>query len=137
LIKIIFNFVKITIKNNITKIYFDYTRFLPFFYILFFFVLISNLGGLIPFVYTITSLALVPFFFSLINFIFVSIFIVSGYRTLSLAGFFPAGTNIYIAPLLVLIEIISYFVKLFSLAVRLFANMFAGHVLVKVLLSLA
>jgi F-type H+-transporting ATPase subunit a len=103
---------------------------------LFFFIMFSNIFGLLPFGYTVTSLIIIPFFFSIINFIFTSIIGLKKYKFFIFAGFLPAGTNIFIAPLLIIIEVISYFIKLFSLAVRLFANMFAGHVLVKVLLSL-
>lgn len=57
-------------------------------------------------------------------------------RLFSLAGFLPAGTSIFIAPLIIIIEIVSNFAKFISLGIRLFANMFAGHLLLKVFYSI-
>jgi F-type H+-transporting ATPase subunit a len=110
---------------------------MPYFFMLFLFILIANLIGIFTFSYTITSLLVVPFFLSFINFVFTGILMLRKYGLVVLAGFLPSGTNLIIAPLLIIIEGISYFIKLISLAVRLFANMFAGHILIKVLLSLA
>ena len=134
--KELFEFVKKTVKNNITDVYSPYYNFTLFFNNLFFFILISNLIGLFSFTYTVTSLLLIPFFFSFICFVFSTVASIRKYGLNVVGGFLPEGTSLFIAPLLIIIEIISYFIKLISLAVRLFANMFAGHVLVKVLLSL-
>lgn len=128
--------IKKTVKNNITDVLSSYYNFTPFFNNLFFFILISNLMGLLSFTYTVTSLLLVPFFLSFICFLLSTIAATRKYGFNILGGFLPEGTSLFIAPLLIIIEIISYFIKLISLAVRLFANMFAGHVLIKVLLSL-
>jgi ATP synthase subunit 6 len=109
------------------------------FLILFFtFVLIMgvNLIGLIPYVFTITSAFIITFTYSLI--IFICINILGIYRT----GFFkffemflPSGTPLSITFLLILIELISYIARLFSLSIRLFANMMAGHTLLKILIG--
>lgn len=130
------NLVKLTVENNMSSKNFNYSAYLPIFYIMFFLILFFNITGLIPFTYTITSLLVVPFFLSGINFFFTTFLGFRKYGLTFFGGFLPADTNIFIAPLLILIEIVSYLVKVLSLAVRLFANMFAGHVLVKVLLSL-
>jgi len=55
--------------------------------------------------------------------------------TAVLANFLPTGTPIFIAPLLILIEMISYFSRIFSLSIRLFANMLSGHGLLKILIG--
>jgi F-type H+-transporting ATPase subunit a len=88
--------------------------------------------GLLPFALTLTSSLVGPFFISLVLF-FGCFYILSLQRRIfSLAGFLPAGSDLFVAPLLSTVEVISYAAKFISLAVRLFANMFAGHLLLKV-----
>jgi F-type H+-transporting ATPase subunit a len=99
-------------------------------------IVIANLLGIIPFSFTFTSSVVVPFFFSFIVF-FVCLFSLISRNGLGfLAGFLPAGTSLAIAPLIITIEVISNLAKFISLGIRLFANMFAGHLLLKVFYSI-
>jgi F-type H+-transporting ATPase subunit a len=106
--------------------------YFPFIFTLFMFVLFSNLFGMIPYSFTVTSHIIVTFAMALVVFIGVTIigFAKHGPRFLSL--FVPSGCPIWLLPLVVTIEVISYFVRPISLSVRLFANMMAGHTMLKV-----
>jgi ATP synthase subunit 6 len=99
-------------------------------------ILLSNLLGIIPNSYTFTSGLAVPFFFSTAVLIIYVITLLKRFRLTVFAGFLPAGTSVFIAPLIILIEIISTLAKFLSLGIRLFANMFAGHLLLKVFYSI-
>jgi ATP synthase subunit 6 len=109
-----------------------------FIILLFTFVLIIglNLIGIIPFTFTITSSFALTFFYSLIVFILINITGIfrSGFLNFFVI-FLPSGTPLNITFLLILIELISYFARLFSLSIRLFANMMAGHTLLKILIG--
>lgn len=111
-------------------------RFFPFIATLFLFILFSNLIGLIPGSYTVTSQIIVTAVFS---FVVYGISLVLGF-TLHGAKFLgilvPPGTPGWLVPLMIPIEIISQVARPVSLAVRLFANMTAGHVMLAVLFSL-
>ncbi len=103
--------------------------------IAFLFVMLNllNIYGLIPYTFVLTSQFSFTFFcsfifFSALNFTGIT---VHGLHLFSL--FFPSGAPIFISPLLVVIEFISYFARVFSLAIRLFANITAGHILLKIL----
>lgn len=103
----------------------------------FFFVAGANLIGMIPFTFTITSHIIVTFCLSFYLFMAINI---QAYvsKDLSFYGLFvPSGAPTLILPFLVLIEIISYIARVFSLAIRLFANMMAGHSLLKILIGFA
>ena len=92
----------------------------------------GNLLGMIPFSYTFTSQIIVTFAMAMTIFIGVTVIglVRHGFHFFSL--FVPPGMPVVLAPLLVPIEIISYFVRPVSLSVRLFANMMAGHTMMKV-----
>lgn len=112
-------------------------KFFPFIFVIFGFILISNVSGLVPYSFTITSHLIQTIVLALTVFIGVVIICSSihGFRMLGL--FLPGGTSIALAFLLVPIEIVSYIFKPLSLAVRLFANMMAGHTLLKVIAGFA
>ena len=113
---------------NITKlIYFPYN------YILFIFILIANVFGMIPYSYTITSAFIIVLFLSMTTMIGITIIgiVQHGFKILGL--FLLSGSSFLMIPLLMVIEIISYFARVLSLAIRLFANMLSGHVLLKIL----
>jgi len=112
-------------------------QFFPFIFTLFSFILISNLIGLIPYSFTITSHLVVTLALSLTVFIGLNIICVKEHGIKMLGLFLPPGSDLALAPLLVPIEFISYIFRLFSLAVRLFANMMAGHTLLKVIAGFA
>ncbi len=110
-------------------------RYLPIFYYLFIFILISNFVGIVPFTYTITSMLILPFFLSTTFFGGVIIIGIRKHKLNFFAGFLPSGVPSFIAPFLIVIEFISYVMRVFSLAIRLFANILSGHILIKILIS--
>ena len=108
-------------------------RFFPIIFTLFMFILFGNLLGMIPFSFTFTSQIIVTLVMALVVFIGVTIlgFIKHGLHFFSF--FVPPGSPVWMWPLLIPIEIISYLSRPISLSVRLFANMLAGHTLLKVI----
>lgn len=110
-------------------------RYLPIIMTIFIFILISNIIGNIPYAYTTTSQLIITLTISLSMFIGITIIGFLNYGLKYLSILLPSGTSIAIAPLLVIVELISYMAKAISLAVRLFANMLAGHTLLKIIAS--
>ena len=110
-------------------------KYFPFISVLFTFILFSNLIGLIPYSFTVTSHLIVTFTLSLSIFIGVNIICIQRYKTHMLSLFIPANTSFGLALLLVPIEFVSYIFKPISLGVRLFANLMAGHTLLKVIVG--
>jgi len=106
--------------------------FFPFIFTLFMFVLFANMVGMLPYSFTVTSHIIVTFVLASIVFVGVTIlgFIKHGFKYLQL--FVPKGVPVILLPLIVVIEIISYLSRPISLSVRLFANMMAGHTMLKV-----
>jgi F-type H+-transporting ATPase subunit a len=107
------------------------SKFFPYVFSLFTFILVANLVGLFPGTYTFTSQIVVTFALALISF---SLVLITGFGKNGL-GFFkllaPAGLPFIMYFLIIPIELISFLSRPFSLAIRLFANMMAGHVLLK------
>jgi F-type H+-transporting ATPase subunit a len=110
-------------------------KYFPFIFTLFMFVLFANMLGMIPYTFTVTSHIIVTFALAIVVFIGVTIigFIKHGAGYLKL--FVPSGVPVFLLPLLVVIEVISYLTRPISLSVRLFANMMAGHTMLKVFAS--
>ena len=106
--------------------------YFAFIFSLFMFVLFCNMFGMIPYTFTVTSHIIVTFMLAAFIFIGVTIigFIKHGFGYLKL--FVPSGVPVILLPLIVVIEIISYLSRPISLSVRLFANMMAGHTMMKV-----
>lgn len=107
-------------------------KYFPFVFSIFFFVLLGNLLGMVPYMFTFTSHIIVTFTLAMIVFLFVTILgiVLHGFRFFSL--FMPKGVSIFLAPILIPVEMISYMSRPISLSVRLFANMMAGHTMMKV-----
>jgi F-type H+-transporting ATPase subunit a len=107
-------------------------RYFPFVFTIFMFVLFGNMLGMVPYSFTFTSHIIVTFAMALVVFVGVTIlgFVKHGLHFFSF--FVPPGVSIAMWPLLIPIEILSYFSRPISLSVRLFANMLAGHTLLKV-----
>ena len=107
-------------------------RYFPFVFSIFMFVLIGNMVGMIPYQFTFTSHIIVTFALATVVFIGVTIlgFVNHGIRFFTF--FYIPGVPFYMHPLLIPIEVISYLSRPISLSVRLFANMLAGHTLLKV-----
>lgn len=109
--------------------------YLPFIYSLFFFILIGNLISNVPYSFAVTASGVVALGLSLTIFIGVTILSLSIHGIKFFSFFIPAGTPLGLVPLLALIELISYLARAVSLGVRLFANITAGHTLLKILSS--
>ncbi len=107
-------------------------RFFPLVFSLFMFILISNLVGLIPYSFTVTSHIIVTAALALLVFFTVVIVGVKEHGLHFFKLFVPSGVPIYILPLVVAIEIISFLSRPLSHSVRLFANMLAGHITLNV-----
>ena len=107
-------------------------RFFPLVFSLFMFVLTANLIGMFPYAFTVTSHIVVTFALAMLVFLVVTIYgvILNGFGFLRL--FLPSGVPLALAPLIVPIEIVSYFSRPVSHSVRLFAVMLAGHITLKV-----
>jgi len=108
-------------------------RFFPFVFTLFMFVLLGNLLGMIPYSFTFTSHIIVTFAMAIMIFIGVTILGLVKHKMHFFSFFVPPGVPVAMWPLLIPIEIISYLSRPISLSVRLFANMLAGHTLLKVI----
>jgi ATP synthase subunit 6 len=111
--------------------------YFPFIFCIFLFVATLNLIGLIPYSYTITSHLIVTFALSFFIFFGINIITLRIHGQEMFSLFLPAGTSFALAFLLVPIELISYIFKPISLSIRLFANMMAGHTLLKVIAGFA
>jgi F-type H+-transporting ATPase subunit a len=108
-------------------------KYFPFIYSLFFFILIGNLISNVPYSFAVTASGIVSLGLSFTIFIGVTILSLSIHGIKFFSFFIPAGTPLALVPLLVLIELISYLARAVSLGVRLFANIVAGHTLLKIL----
>jgi F-type H+-transporting ATPase subunit a len=124
-----YEFIANVVRDNVGN---EGMPYFPFVFTLFMFILFCNLLGLIPFSFTVTSHIVVTFALAAIVFLGVTIigFARNGLGFLKL--FVPSGVPILLLPLIVLIELISYLTRPISLSVRLFANMMAGHTMLKV-----
>jgi F-type H+-transporting ATPase subunit a len=106
--------------------------YFPFVFSLFMFVLFANFLGLIPFSYTVTSQIIVTFALAAVVFIGVTLIGFAKHGMHFLRFFVPEGVPIVLLFLLVPIEILSYFIRPFTLSIRLFANMLAGHTMLAI-----
>jgi F-type H+-transporting ATPase subunit a len=106
-------------------------KFFPFIFSLFLFILMGNLLGMIPYSFTFTSHIIVTFALAILVFMVVTGvgFIRHGWRFFKF--FYPEGVSPAVAPLVVPIEVIAYLIRPVTLSIRLFANMMAGHIVLK------
>jgi F-type H+-transporting ATPase subunit a len=124
-----YEFVANTIRSNAGA---EGMKFFPLVFSLFMFILVSNMIGIIPYAFTVASHIIITATLALLVFFTVLVYGLykNGLRFFKL--FVPSGIPIYILPLVVLIEIISFLSRPISHSVRLFANMLAGHITLKV-----
>ncbi len=130
--ELVFTFLTGMVKTYIGR---EGMPFFPFIFTLFWFVLMGNLLGLIPYSFTYTSHIAVTFSLAIVAFLAAN---VAGFRKHGLGMFhlfLPKGIPIFLAPLMIVIELISYLARPFSLSIRLFANMMAGHLILKLFAS--
>nr|WP_194433811.1 F0F1 ATP synthase subunit A [Pseudoroseomonas ludipueritiae] len=107
-------------------------RYFPFVFTLFMFVLFGNVIGLLPYAFTYTSHIAVTFALAAIVFVVTTVVALVLHGKKFFGYFFPEGAPLWLAPIIVPVEVVSYLSRPISLSVRLFANMVAGHVLLKV-----
>ena len=107
-------------------------RFFPFVFTLFMFVLFGNMLGLFPYAFTFTSHIAVTLALALMVFVLITAVALTLHGRKFFGYFFPEGAPLWLAPIIVPVEIISYLSRPISLSIRLFANMVAGHVMLKV-----
>lgn len=124
-----YEFVASTLRNSAGI---DGMRFFPLVFSLFIFILIANFIGLYPYFYTITSQITVTFTLALIVILTVVVYGFKKHGFGFLKLFVPHGVPKIIVPLVATIEVISFLSRPISLSVRLFANMLAGHITLKV-----
>lgn len=135
IIEIIYKLILALVNDNIKDKRNQY--FFPLVFSLFFMLLSLNLIGLIPYSFTLTSHLIVTLSLSLAVFIGINIICIRIHGMHFFSLFLPSGTSVVLALLLVPIELISYVFKPISLSIRLFANMMAGHTLLKVIAGFA
>ncbi len=130
-VEYLYDFVRKMLDDNVGP---EGRRFAPLIFTLFIFVLACNLLGLIPWVGAFTPTSHVVVTFGLAMIVYVTVLIVGfwrhGLHFFSL--FWPSGSNIALGSFVFVIEFLSFLTRPFTLAIRLFANMTAGHVLLKV-----
>lgn len=128
--EMISGFIKNNVDQNIGN---NGAKFIPFIFSIFIFILTSNLFGILPYAFTVTSHISITFALAMIVFVAITIagLIINGLKFFSL--FLPKGTPIWLAPLMIVIELFAYLSRPISLSLRLAANMVAGHVLLKVI----
>jgi len=107
--------------------------YLPFIYSLFFFIIISNLSGNVPYSFCVPTSMIVSLGLSFTILVGVTIIGFEKHGIHFFSFFVPSGTPLGLVPLLVLIELISYLARALSLGIRLFSNLVAGHTLLKIL----
>ena len=132
LAEVTYEFVANMVRNSAGE---EGMKFFPLVFSLFTFILVSNLIGLIPYSFTVSSQIIITASLALLVFFTVIIygFYKNGFRFLRV--FVPSGVPIYILPLIVVIEFLSFLTRPLSHSVRLFANMLAGHITLSVFAS--
>ena len=130
--EISYEFIANMIRDNVGS---EGRKYFRFIFTLFMFVFAGNLLGLVPYSFTYTSHIIITFTMAAVVFVGVTAigFMKHGLKFFSF--FLPQDVPIYLAPLLVPIEVLSYFTRPVSLSLRLFANMTAGHTMLKVFAS--
>ncbi len=125
----LYEFIANAIRDNIGS---EGRRYFPLVFTLFVVVMLGNSLGLIPYSFTYTSHLIVTLALALIIFITVLVIGIArhGFHFFSL--FLPPGLPVWLIPLILPIEILSFIVRPITLSVRLFANMIAGHIMLKV-----
>lgn len=112
-------------------------NFISLIFVVFFFILLCNLIGMVPYSFTITSHLIITFTLALTIYIGFNLIGIKKHKFNFLNLLLPSGASIALVPILVPIELVSYIFRVISLPVRLFANMMAGHTLLKVIAGFA
>ena len=132
--EMLYEFVSDMVRSNAGS---EGRPYFPFIFTLFIFLLFGHMLGLIPYSSTFTSQIVVTFVMAAIVFVGVTLVALIKHGMHFFSFFVPPGAPKALIPFLIIIEVISYFVRPVSLSVRLFANMLAGHTMLKVFAGLA
>jgi F-type H+-transporting ATPase subunit a len=124
-----YEFIAGMVRDNVGN---EGRKYFPFVFSLFMFILFANLIGLLPYSFTFTSHIIVTFAMAITVFLGVTVIGIVRHKLHFLSFFMPAGVPAVMAPILIPIEIVSYLSRPVSLSIRLFANMMAGHTMMKV-----
>lgn len=127
-------FVQELVLQNVGR---SYSCYFPLIFFTFNFIRFSNLLGMVPYSFTVTSHIMVTFGLALSLFIGINITGVRKHGITFVEFFMPGGAPRATAPFFVAIELISYRARVFSLSIRLFANLMSGHALLKILAGFA
>ena len=127
--EIFYEFIANMVSDNIGD---EGRKFFPLIFTLFTFLLFGNMLGMLPYSFTFTSHIIVTFVLAMFVFLLVTLLgiFIHGFKFFGL--FIPKGVPMIMLPLMIPIEIISYLSRPISLSVRLFANMMAGHTMLKI-----
>lgn len=124
-----YEFVANLVRDNAGH---DAKPYFPFVFSVFMFVLFGNMLGMVPYTFTFTSHIIVTFSLAMVVFVFVTVLALVKHGLHFFSFFMPHGAPVALAPILIPIEVISYLMRPVSLSIRLFANMMAGHTMLKV-----
>jgi F-type H+-transporting ATPase subunit a len=131
LVEMSYQFIANLIEDNIGD---EGMQYFPLIFSLFMFVLFCNLLGMTPYSFTVTSHIIVTFALAAFIFVGVTLLAIIKHGPMAFLGsFLPAGTPLWMAPMMYFIELFSYLARPISLSVRLAANMMAGHTMLKVI----
>ncbi len=125
-----YNFINNVVKSTIG---YEGTKFFPLVFSLFIFILLCNVLGMTPYSFTSTSQIAVTLSLAMISFVTITLFAIIRNGPIGFFKMFlPSGVPLWMAPVIFAIEFFSFLIRPVTLSVRLFANMVAGHVLLKV-----
>ncbi len=124
-----YEFIANMVRDNVGT---EGMKYFPFVFTLFVFILTLNLLGMMPYSFTVTSHIIVTFALAALVFVVVTAIGFARHGVGFLRLFVPEGVPMVVLPLIVVIELLSYLIRPVSLSVRLFANMLAGHTMMKV-----
>ena len=134
LVEFFYSFIQDMVSSNVGE---RGQGYFPMVFVLFIFILVCNLIGMVPYSFTVTSHIIVTLALSMTVYVGVTIILFREHGFHALSLFLPAGAPFALYFLLIGIELISNVMRVVSLAVRLFANLMSGHILLKVLLGFA
>ena len=128
LLEVFHDFIHTMVQDNLGP---EGQKYFPYIFSLFLFILFGNLWGMVPYSFTFTSHIVVTFTLAMVVFISITIIGLTKHGWKFFRLFFPKGVPLAIAPILIPIEVVAYLFRPVTLAIRLFANMMAGHMVLK------
>lgn len=132
--ELLYSFVYDIIKDTLGD---KGAKYFPFIFVTFSFILTCNVLGMIPYTFTVTSHIIITFSLGLATFVGINVIAFREHGLHFFSFFLPKEAPLALAPFLVLLEFFSYCFRVLSLSIRLFANMMAGHTLLKILAGFA